>query len=126
MATSRLSDTTLHHFSDVLQKRRAELLHQMGVNDDALLQVRQSLGEGTNDDEHDPEGPTMSEEWSMLTGLQVEGKAELRELDAALERIASHEFGMCVSCGNPIGRPRLEARPYATLCIDCARKAESR
>lgn len=126
MATSRLSDNTLQHFSELLRKRREELLEQMGSNDEALSEVRESLGEGTNDDEHDPEGPTMSDEWSMLTGLQTEGEAELRELDAALERIDAREFGMCQSCGKAIGRPRLEARPYTTLCIECARKAEPR
>ncbi|QPZ38525.1 TraR/DksA family transcriptional regulator [Paramicrobacterium chengjingii] len=125
MATSRLSDSTLEHFANVLHRRRDELVHLMASNDEALDEVRESLGEGTNDDEHDPEGPTMSDEWSKLTGLQTEGENELRELDAALERIKNHEFGMCESCGNAIGRPRLEARPYATLCIDCARKAES-
>ncbi|WP_437583529.1 TraR/DksA family transcriptional regulator [Paramicrobacterium sp. CJ85] len=126
MATSRLSDTTLEHFADLLRKRRDELVEMMRSNDDALAQVRESLGEGTNDDEHDPEGPTMSDEWSKLTGLQSEGEAELREVDAALARIEAREFGMCESCGNAIGRPRLEARPYTTLCIDCARKAEAR
>ncbi|GAB2528905.1 TraR/DksA family transcriptional regulator [Paramicrobacterium agarici] len=125
MATSRLSDSTLEHFATVLQRRREELLHLMHANDEALGQVRESLSEGTNDDEHDPEGPTMSDEWSKLTGLQAEGVTELRELDAALERISNHEFGMCASCGTAIGRPRLEARPYTTLCIDCARKAET-
>lgn len=68
----------------------------------------------------------MSEEWSMLTGLQAEARSELRELDSALERIEARDYGLCAACGNPIGRPRLEARPYATLCIECARKAEAR
>ncbi|WP_195706667.1 TraR/DksA family transcriptional regulator [Paramicrobacterium fandaimingii] len=120
-----MSDNTLEHFADVLHRRKDELVHLMTSNDEALEEVRESLGEGTNDDEHDPEGPTMSDEWSKLTGLQTEGENELRELDAALERIKNKEFGTCESCGNAIGRPRLEARPYATLCIDCARKAET-
>lgn len=126
MATSRLSDATLEHFSEELHRRRDELTHQMSSFDDSLGQVRESLGDGTNDDEHDPEGPTMSEEWSRLTGLREEAVAELREIDAALARVAAREYGVCRACGHAIGRPRLEARPYATLCIDCARAAEAR
>ena len=49
-----------------------------------------------------------------------------RKIDEALERIDSGEFGICESCGAEIGDKRLEARPTATLCIDCKTLEEVR
>ena len=40
-------------------------------------------------------------------------------IDRHMERLDSHEYGYCEACGVEIGIRRLEARPTATLCIDC-------
>jgi DnaK suppressor protein len=48
----------------------------------------------------------------------------ISEIDAALKRIDDGTYGTCVSCGNEIRRERLEANPWASLCIDCKRRAE--
>jgi DnaK suppressor protein len=45
----------------------------------------------------------------------------LREIDAALRRIDEGTYGTCTNCGKPIAEERLEALPWASLCIDCAR-----
>jgi len=50
----------------------------------------------------------------------------LREIDAALKRIDDGSYGTCTECGRQIDEERLEARPWAKLCIDDARKAEAR
>lgn len=74
------------------------------------------------DDEHDPEGPTLSDEWSLRAGVHGELTAALAAIDAALARIRDGDYGRCLRRGEPIGRERLEARPAAELCIDCARE----
>lgn len=43
----------------------------------------------------------------------------IKKIDEALQRLDNHEYGECESCGVEIGIRRLEARPTATLCIDC-------
>ena len=48
----------------------------------------------------------------------------LSEIDAALKRIEEGTYGTCVNCGGEIPRERLEANPWASLCIDCKRRAE--
>jgi RNA polymerase-binding protein DksA len=48
----------------------------------------------------------------------------LSEIDAALQRIEDGTYGICSNCGDEIPRERLEANPWASLCIDCKRKAE--
>ena len=46
------------------------------------------------------------------------------KIAAALERIDNDDYGNCMSCEEPIHRKRLEFDPTATLCIECATKAE--
>jgi RNA polymerase-binding protein DksA len=48
----------------------------------------------------------------------------LSEIEAALKRIDDGTYGTCTACGKQIGIERLEAYPWASLCIDDARKAE--
>jgi DnaK suppressor protein len=43
----------------------------------------------------------------------------IKKIDETISRIDSGEYGYCESCGVEIGLKRLEARPTATLCIDC-------
>ncbi|MET4637949.1 DnaK suppressor protein [Mycetocola sp. 2940] len=125
MEHSRLSTATLEHFRTVLEEQRAELVQQQKNHELTLAEVRVAR-DGETDDEHDPEGPTIASEWSRLTGLQEEAARQLTVLDKALARVDDRSFGICARCGNPIGRARLDARPSAELCIDCARLAETR
>ena len=50
----------------------------------------------------------------------------LAEIDVALGRIDAGTYGTCVSCGGDIAPGRLEAYPWASLCIDCKRRVEAR
>ena len=79
--------------------------------------------EGSNDDdEHDPEGVTLSSEWSRLTGLAEAAASELQQVDEALARMDAGTYGVCLNCGNPIPAARLEVRPFAEHCVACAEK----
>ena len=49
---------------------------------------------------------------------------ELSHIDEALQKFSSGSFGDCVGCAKPIPMPRLEALPYAQLCISCQVKIE--
>lgn len=48
----------------------------------------------------------------------------LSEIDTALARIDDGTYGTCVSCGDEIPLARLEVNPWASLCINCKRRAE--
>lgn len=50
----------------------------------------------------------------------------IKKVDESIARIESGEYGYCDSCGVEIGLKRLEARPTATLCIDCKELEERR
>ena len=50
----------------------------------------------------------------------------LDQIEAAIERIEDGRFGQCEECGMKIPKPRLEAIPYAALCVNCASQLEER
>lgn len=109
---------------EALARRRAEAAARVERLRAELGAVRAARGENSDDDEHDPEGATMSQLWSQSSGLLDAALRELDELDAALERVATGDYGVCRRCGRPIDPARLDARPAAALCIDCARLAD--
>jgi DnaK suppressor protein len=112
--------------AELLRARREELLREAGVAEARLSDIRSTRAGGSDDDEHDPEGETLSAQWSQAEGLRAGLADELAELDRALTRVADGTYGVCVRCGRPIGTARLAARPTAELCIDCARIVEMR
>ncbi len=57
-------------------------------------------------------------------GLGENADHLIAEVEAALGRIEDGTYGTCVACGKPIDAERLEAVPYATLCIDDKRAQE--
>ena len=58
--------------------------------------------------------------------LRDHNEQHLAAIDAALARLDGGTFGSCTSCHRPIAPERLEARPWAALCIDCQRAAPRR
>jgi RNA polymerase-binding transcription factor DksA len=74
------------------------------------------------DDEHDPEGATIAFERSQVGSLIHQARGHLAEVAAAEQRLRAGTYGRCERCGETIAEGRLEARPVARLCIDCAAK----
>ena len=62
---------------------------------------------------------------SVAHGRSAAEFEQLREVDEALARLDGGEYGECESCGEPIGRARLEVRPEARLCIACAEQEDA-
>ena len=103
-----------------LVARAAELdalLARLDADDAA---VRADRADATADDEHDPEGSTLSGEWQRIEALRRSTIAERAEVDAALARVDAGTYGICANCGRDVPPGRLEARPFATTCVDCA------
>lgn len=84
----------------------------------AWLAEQQSLD--TYDDEHDPDGSTLSVQRAQLLGLLADARGELRALGRAAERVAAGSYGHCLTCSAAIAPARLEALPTAETCIACA------
>lgn len=56
----------------------------------------------------------------VLDRLDEASRADLADVEAALERIEQGRYGLCEHCGSPIEAPRLQAMPQATRCTPCA------
>ena len=62
---------------------------------------------------------TQESEFSLELRTRDRERKLIKKIDEALQSIESDDYGYCESCGIDIGVRRLEARPTATLCIDC-------
>ncbi|WP_447946329.1 TraR/DksA family transcriptional regulator [Microbacterium lacticum] len=105
-----------------LVARAADLdavLARLTADEDA---VRADRADATADDEHDPEGSTLSGEWQRIEALRRATASERAEVAAALERVDAGTYGICTVCGREIPAARLEARPSATMCVPCAER----
>ncbi|WP_169582682.1 MULTISPECIES: TraR/DksA family transcriptional regulator [Microbacterium] len=109
--------------SSQLGALHGEAVERLRRLDDHIAQLRSDRGADNADDEHDPEGVTLSTEWARLEGLRDAAIRELAEIDAAVARVAAGDDGRCVDCGGRIPIGRLIARPAATRCVDCATRA---
>jgi DnaK suppressor protein len=90
---------------------------------DSLRSQLAELGYGAKGLDYDPNFADSSQvtaergENEALVNKLVEG---LREVEHALEKLGTDQYGVCEQCGREIAPARLEARPEARLCIDCA------
>ena len=64
------------------------------------------------------------QEQAMSVERKRRHNMELKKIASALQRIEEDEYGYCLHCGEDIAIKRLELDPAASLCIDCANKAE--
>ena len=90
--------------------------HQGTISDEA--------GEEAAYDNHLADTATETYDRELDYTLEENSEHVLTEIDAALKRIEDGTYGTCTNCGKQISEERLEARPWATLCIDCARDRE--
>ena len=66
-----------------------------------------------------------TEERSRLISVVKALRSNLRDVDRALAKMDAGTYGTCERCGKPIAPERLEALPWAMLCIDCKQKGVS-
>lgn len=67
---------------------------------------------------------SQEEEFSIELRTRDRERKLIKKIEDALERLREEDFGYCEACGIEIGMRRLEARPTATLCIDCKTLSE--
>lgn len=103
----------------VLVKRR-DALRKALAGDLSLLQELSS--ESSGGDAADVAMDTSQDEINSQLA-EVESR-ELEMIQTALERMEAGTYGQCEACDKPIPMARLNALPYATLCIECQREEE--
>jgi DnaK suppressor protein len=70
-------------------------------------------------DDESGEGGTVTVDRERDLALSAQAMAAVEEIDHTLVKMDNGTYGICENCGRPIVKARLEALPYARLCIDC-------
>ena len=107
--------------TDPLGEERAAALAQIEALTREFDEVVAASRSSNADDEHDPEGATIAFERQQVAALLDQARRRLADVEAAVRAVEAGVYGICESCGRPIAAERLEARPAARTCIDCAR-----
>ena len=107
------------------ERHRLKRMKAEALGDERGSTERSDLGELSNLDQHPADlGTEVFEREKDLSIIEtIDG--ELEDIEAALGRLDDGSYGNCERCGSPIGKERLEAVPYARLCIEDQTKMEA-
>lgn len=84
-----------------------------------LQQLTRARRSESDDDEHDPEGETLSAQWSLRSGILDSARDTSRQAHAALDRLDDGTYGVCAVCGKAIPEEQLDVRPFRDRCVAC-------
>ena len=110
----------------LLEERRRVQAAIENIHNDHPGSISDETGEDAVYDNHLADTATETYDRELDYTLEENSEHVLAEIDAALKRIDEGTYGICTNCGKPIPVERLEALPWATLCIDCQREREGR
>lgn len=100
------------HFKNILLNWKAQLMEEVDRT------VSHMKDEAANFP--DPaDRATQEEEFSLELRARDRERKLIRKIDSTIDLLDNDDYGFCDACGIDIGIKRLEARPTATLCIDC-------
>ena len=122
-----MSAVDVDHFRELLvEKREAVAAALENLHKENSRSLEDETGElvSGSADQHLADTATETVEREIGNTLEEHDERLLVAIDAALQRIETGTYGKCVNCGAPIPDERLEAMPWATLCIECKRKEE--
>ncbi|MBK8970754.1 MAG: RNA polymerase-binding protein DksA [Hahellaceae bacterium] len=107
----------LNHFRNILMGWKQELMEEV---DRTVHHMQEDAANYADPSDR----ATQEEEFSLELRARDRERKLIKKIDQTIDRIDNDDYGYCDSCGVEIGIRRLEARPTATLCIDCKTLAE--
>jgi DnaK suppressor protein len=114
-----METTELTHYRDLLEEAKEALRRQlldMGADPDA-----DSL-EGMDFDFGFADSAQSTAERNKVLAVIERLRENLHDVELGLSKMDKGTYGICERCGNPINPERLEAIPYARLCVSCKQK----
>ena len=111
-----MNDEQLNHFKEILNLWKKELMEEV---DHTIMEMKEA---GVLADPNDR--ATQEETFNLELRTRDRERKLIKKIEDALQKIEDKDYGYCEACGVEIGIRRLEARPTATLCIDCKTLAE--
>lgn len=121
------SPWTAAELAELRGELEADVVHLRKEIHDAEQEIVGLLrdgGDGAGNDQADVGSTTLERDHEM--SLANNARDMLDQIDRALAKIDDGTYGVCESCGNAIGKGRLQAFPRATLCVSCKEREERR
>jgi DnaK suppressor protein len=118
------TDAEVTELQQELTAEAAELRAEIAASEQAVSGLMRDSGDGAGDDQVDAGTKNISREHEL--SLAANAREMLTQTERALTRMTETGFGLCESCGEPIGKARVQAFPRATLCVQCKQKQERR
>jgi len=117
----------IKRIKEELNELKLELRKQQDtISQRAQMPLAESVGELSSYDNHSSDLAAETFEREKDLGLRDNAKIMLMKVNRALEKIENGTYGRCEKCGKSIEEERLEAIPYALLCINCQKEEEVR
>lgn len=107
-----------------LLKLREELRRDIASDVALLARDIDDKGEDTTVSQHPADVASDLYAREELVTEEITLEQELRQIEEALQHLSDGSYGICIDCGRGISRDRMDARPQATRCIRCQRKAD--
>ncbi len=122
-----MSAIDTNHYRDLLLEERKRVAAAIeNLHEDHQGSMSDESGEDAVFDNHLADTATETYDRELDYTLEENSEHVLSDIDAALKRVEDGTYGVCSNCRSQIAEERLEARPWATLCIDCQRDRERR
>ncbi len=120
----RWTEAELARIHDKLAAEVADLRMEIDKAESEIAdRLKDAVGDA-GDDQADAGAKTFEREQELA--LTHNARELLEQSERALARIDDGSYGTCESCGEPIGKARLQAFPRATLCVACKQREERR
>ncbi|MGW6913192.1 TraR/DksA family transcriptional regulator [Kitasatospora sp. NPDC054939] len=114
----------VHELHAELISELERLQAEIGAAEAAITGLMRDSNDGAGDDQVDAGTKNISRESELA--LANNARDSLAQAERALARLEGVGFGICESCGQAIGKARMQAFPRATLCVQCKAKQERR
>ncbi len=107
-----------------LLAERARLVSEVADLDADLSESLEESSEESPYDQHMAETAAVTLDREIDLSLEENLQASIGQIDRALHKLDNDTYGLCDNCGAAIPSGRLEANPFASLCIECKRQEE--
>ncbi len=107
-----MNENQRRHFREILEAWKRELMEEVDRTVDHMKTDAANFADPSD-------RATQEEEFSLELRTRDRERKLIKKIDESINQLGTDDYGYCEACGIEIGIRRLEARPTATLCIDC-------
>ena len=107
-----MNEAQIEHFRSILENWKSELMKEV---DRTVHHMQDDAANFPDPNDR----ATQESEFGLELRTRDRERKLIKKIDDSLANLDTGDYGFCESCGIDIGLRRLEARPTATLCIDC-------